>query len=346
MARRSSVVLGVAGAVLVLGAAGVAFVVAPKLTKFPSDTNIKFDYTGTATLLNAKALQSGDMANIFLQDVPITIRRQIKVERATGDTVAVSDDQVIEGDRVTSPNSHNYALDRNTLKTRSSFKNTKVEKTSGCLAIGFPLGPKGDDSYKFYDPSTQKCFKANFKNSSSLGDLDVNNYTVTATGPTKDPKVLANLPPALPKQALAGIASGLPADQRDKLGATLETLPDPVPLTYISDTDIKVAADQVTGFPVDQDLQLKTTMALDVQGTAVPLMPVFDVKAAMTPKSVKRLSDDAASTGKLVRLVDKFLPLGLLIVGLILIGLAAVRERRKTRSNTRAGTPIEGRVTS
>lgn len=338
MARRFSVAIGVAGAVLIVGAAAAEYLLAPELTKFPDDTNIKLDYAGTATLLNAEALQAGDMTQIFLKDVPITIRRQIKVEAATGDTAAVSDAQVIKGEQVTSPIEHTYAVDRSTLQMRSSFEGSKVEKSSGCLAIGFPLAPKANDSYTFYDPSTQECFKADYKNSDTLGDLDVHNYLVTATGPTKDPKVLANVPPALPKQALAGLASTLPKDLQAKLGATLASLPDTVPLTYVSDTSIKVAADQATGFPVSQDLRLKTTMALDVDGATVPIMPVFDVKATMTPETVKRLSDDAASTGRLVRLADTILPLGLLTLGLLLVAVAAVRERRKP--GRRDGTAI------
>ncbi|MEJ7635527.1 porin PorA family protein [Aeromicrobium sp.] len=338
MARRFSVVLGVAGAALIVGAAAVEYVLAPELTKFPDDTNIKLAYARTASLLNAEALQAGDMQEIFLQDVPITIQRRIKVEKATGDTAAVSDDQIIKGEQVTSPIEHTYAVDRSSLQMRSSFNDTKVEKSSGCLAIGFPLAPKANDSYTFYDPSTQKCFKADYKSSDSVRDLEVHNYTVTATGPTKDPKILANLPPVLPKQAVAGIASTLPKDLQEQLGASLDSLPDPVPMTYLSDTYIKVAADQATGFPVGQDLQLKTTMALEVDGTAVPIMPVFDVKASMTPESVKSLSNDAASTGQLIRLVDTILPLGLLILGLLLVAVAVVRERR--RSGHQDGTPI------
>lgn len=185
MARRSSVALGITDSILVLDAAGVGLALAPNLTRFPEDTDMTFDYSGTASLLNAAALQAGDMSQVFLSDAPITIERRIKVEAVTGNSAAVGDTQVLKGKQITVPSKHTYAIGRSSLRMRSTFGDTKVEAASGCLAIGFPLAPKANDSYTFYDPSTQKCFKANYKDSGSVNGRDVYNYTVTATAPSR-----------------------------------------------------------------------------------------------------------------------------------------------------------------
>src|ERR1700730_8702962 len=77
--RRSSIVLSVVGIVLIVLAALVRFVVVPIATELPRSTNLGVTYSGTTTLLNSVALQSGDMKNVIASNGPITVDRRVKV---------------------------------------------------------------------------------------------------------------------------------------------------------------------------------------------------------------------------------------------------------------------------
>src|SRR4051794_19973221 len=96
MRRSSKILIGLA-ALLVVAAALTRFVVLPMGSKLPDDTKASARYSGTATLLNAEALQSGDTAHVVLRDVPISIERQIKVTSTHGDTAVVADDFTLTG---------------------------------------------------------------------------------------------------------------------------------------------------------------------------------------------------------------------------------------------------------
>jgi hypothetical protein len=54
--RRSSIVLGAAGVVLIALALVIEFVVVPIATQLPGSTNLPVTYSGTGTLLNSAAL--------------------------------------------------------------------------------------------------------------------------------------------------------------------------------------------------------------------------------------------------------------------------------------------------
>jgi Porin PorA len=101
--RRSSIVLAGIGVVLIVLGVLVRFVVVPVATKLPGSTNLGVTYSGTATLLNSSALQSGDTNNVIATNVPTTVDRQLKVTSIRGDTAIVSDDLTIHAGSQTLP---------------------------------------------------------------------------------------------------------------------------------------------------------------------------------------------------------------------------------------------------
>src|SRR5258708_17062407 len=112
--RRSSIVLAGIGVVLIVLGVLVRFVVVPVATKLPASTNLSVTYSGTATLLNSSALQSGDTKNVIATNVPTTVDRQLQVTSVHGDTAIVPDDLTIHAGSQTLPSDHTYALDRTT----------------------------------------------------------------------------------------------------------------------------------------------------------------------------------------------------------------------------------------
>jgi len=78
--RRSSIVLAVIGIVLIVLGVLIRLIVVPIATKLPGSTNLGVTYSGTATMLNARALQSGDTKHVIAANVPMTVDRRLKVK--------------------------------------------------------------------------------------------------------------------------------------------------------------------------------------------------------------------------------------------------------------------------
>src|SRR5438445_1304860 len=89
--RRSSIVLST----VVIGLIGlslvVVFVVVPFATTLPGSTDLTVHYSGTASLLNSAALQSGDVGHAIESNVPTTVDRQVKVVSTHGTTAILND---------------------------------------------------------------------------------------------------------------------------------------------------------------------------------------------------------------------------------------------------------------
>lgn len=330
------------GVVLMVAAPIERFAVVPRLTLLPSDTNLKFSYSGTATLLNSEALKTGDTANIILKDLPLTLDREIKVADTDGQTAIVQDNITGHAGPVTLPNNHTYALDRKNLQSVASTSDTAVEPTTGCLAISLPIAPENDsETYSLYDPATQQCFPVKYMNTAARNDRDVYVYESTQTGPLKDPKLLVTLPSALPKATLGMLAPLLPADLQAEVGPSLPSLPDVVPVTYQAVTAVTVAADTQTGLPVDQTLHQQVTAQISAGGQTISLLPVLDLKAAMTKDSVQALTDKAGSTGRALTAMQWIVPIALLIVGLAL-AVSGLWLHRRLSSGPAARTNQKG----
>src|SRR5437762_1196338 len=102
--RRSSIIVGAVGVVLVIGAMLVRFAVVPAVSKLPSNTNLSIQYVGTGTVLNADALKDGDTAHVLASGVPMTLDRHIKVTSTRGNTAVIADDLTLNAGTTTLPN--------------------------------------------------------------------------------------------------------------------------------------------------------------------------------------------------------------------------------------------------
>src|ERR1700758_1137219 len=139
--RRSSIVLAVIGIVLIVLGVLVRFVVVPVATKLPGSTNLSVTYSGTATLLNSSALQSGATKNVIAANVPTTVDRRLKVTGIYGDTAIVSDDLTVHAGSQTLPSDHTYALNRTTLEGVTPPVGVSAEPSVSALSSLFPIGP-------------------------------------------------------------------------------------------------------------------------------------------------------------------------------------------------------------
>ncbi|TQC42552.1 DUF3068 domain-containing protein [Rhodococcus sp. WS4] len=332
--RRSSVVWGVIGLVLIALAALTRFVVTPYMAQLPSDTDVTVTYTGTAILLNADALQAGDVANAVAEDVPVTIDRRVHVLDTKGSTAVVADEATIQAGPAVLPSTHTYAVDRTSLEAVSGPDGAPaVEQASG-LTVAFPVHPAPEDRYAYWDPQSRTSAPITYTGQNTRQGRDVRVYTTTVSGTLKDDATLATLPPALPKNLLASLAPALPAEVMAAVGPLVPTLPDPVPLAYTADTTLTFYVDNTSGVVLDARLQQQVTAGIAANGSTTDVTPVLAVDATVTPESRQAAADTAASISTALTMLGTVTPIVLLLLGLIAVAVAFVRRYPPARSST------------
>ena len=328
--RRSSIVLGAVGVVLIALALVIRFVVVPIATQLPGSTDLPVTYSGTGTLLNSAALQSGDTSHVIASNVPITVDRQVKVTNVHGGTAIVADDLTIHAGNETLPSDHTYALDRTTLEGVAPPEGITVEPSVGALSSAFPIGPAASGVYRFYDSTTRNIVPVGYAGHATREGRAVNVYTISSVGSVKDPGLLKMLPPSLPKKLLASIAALLPASVRAEVTpATLAALPDPVPLSYTGTTHITAYVDEQTGVPIDEAISEQVVVNVAAGARTLSLIPVLALDFHVTPASMQYLANKASTSGELLTVIEVIVPLVLAVIGIVLIVIAILRRRRR-----------------
>ena len=322
------------GVLLIAVAAIIKFVILPGQAQLPDDLDSSRTYEGSVTVLNAAALNSGDLANLFLTDVPVTIDRGVKAVEVDGGEALVEDSQ-----NMTAPDGSTilaattlYTIDRKTMESVPDFSGNGLPDRSG-LVIGWPIGTEQRDYPGWSDDPMQGVTLSYAGEEERAG---INTYKFTASsGPEKivDPSMLANFPPALPQALIAQLAPalGLPAELVAQLGQLLPALPDPVPLSYTYEFEAEYWVDPATGVLIDITKHDKRIVVLesDLLPAAVPLATVYDLNYTPTEASINDALDDASDYGGLLSLFGTTIPLAGLVLGLLALGGGAFMMRRK-----------------
>jgi hypothetical protein len=329
-------------AILLLGLAFIAaalvirFVILPGQAQWPDDVNSTRTYDGTLhVMLNSQALETRDLANLFVSDVPITISRHVTTEDAKGSKAIVrevavmhgSDGQQIQGSDTW------YAIDRKTMNAISQKEasdlgnNDKVTDREG-LVIGFPVGTEARE-YKGWSSDFQKTLEVQYVKEEERGDL--NTFVFESSSPareTSDPEMLAILPPAVPKDLIVSLAEtiDLPAAMRERFAEILPNLPDPAPLKYTYEYATRYWVEPTTGVLVDYDKHEAYKAALELEGMPVPIpiTPVFEQSYQMSAASVEDAVKDARDAKGQLESFGTTIPIVLGVIGLIVIVAGAV----------------------
>jgi len=331
--RRSSIVLAGTAIALVALAAGTRFFVVPQLTQLPANLDTTVRYEGVATMLNSAAIASGDIANALATNVPTTMDRRGYAVSTHGGVAIIADEVTIQAGTTALPKAtHYYAVDRSTLEAAQAIGDQEVEPATG-LAIGFPMTPRADDGYRFYDATTQTTTAVDFTGTGTSHGLAVNEYTFTVAGALKDKGLLAGLPPALPSSLVLSMSSILPPALAQQLEQNAATLPQALPLTYTASTTVDISADQITGIAIEQRVKQQVVANIELAGTVTPLMPVLALEMSLTSASQDDLAKDASSAGTTLLLIQTIAPLVLLGLGVLALTVALLRRRPPASSS-------------
>jgi hypothetical protein len=227
--------------------------------------------------------------------------------------------------------SHVYALDRVTLEAAAPPAGTNAEPHTG-LALGFPLTPQRKD-YQYWDGTTQTATPARYAKTENKGGREAFVFNVHAEGAIKDPKIATMLPDNLPKAIIPMVTANLPGALQQILIPLLQTLPDNLPLTYLSTTDTTFWVDSATGIVLDADQKQVIKASLGGPLSAAPLPAAFDLTINMTDETTKAAADQAKQAEDGLKLIGVYLPIGLAALGVVLLILAIVLGSRKRKGD-------------
>ncbi|MEA2024843.1 MAG: porin PorA family protein [Actinomycetota bacterium] len=309
------------GIVMMVGGLAIKFVVLPSQAKFPSDVDSTRNYEGElAVMLNAEALATGDYANVFLENVPVTIERSVKTLDVGGDDGAVVSDLAVmsspEGPLAKSLSI--YAINRTTMDAIEDFSgDARILPREG-LVIGWPIGSEQAD-YIGWNGDTQQTTVLAYEGEEERGGIDTYRYHAAEEASViVDPELLAQFPPAFPKETLLQLAPvlGMSDEQLAQLAPVLEAMPDPVPLTYTFAYDKTYWVEPTTGVLIDINVMESRAVALAVPGAPAPvaLAEVQHLEYVTAAASVQDAVDDANDGISQLKLFGTYLPI-LLIAG-------------------------------
>ena len=320
---------------ILLLAAGLVMmlVIIPGIAQFPDDVDSTRAYEGElSVMLNADALATMDLANIFLRNVPVTIDRHVQTLEVDGEQALVLDEAVMSGPAGPLQQAEDvYSIDRKSMLHIANFTgDARVTDREG-LVVGFPIGTEAAD-YTGWNGDTLETNTLTFVQEEERAGLNTFMFTA-ASGPDliKDPVLLSQFPAALPKAVIEGLVPvlGLPDEAIAQLGQVLPLLPDPIPLTYLYSYETKYWVEPDTGVLIDYDKLESRSVAINLGDQAVPIAEVMHLEYVQTAASVADAVADADGAQGQLFWLGTVLPYGLIAIGVILALLGIVALGRK-----------------
>ena len=202
------------------------------------------------------------------------------------------------------------------------------------LTVSWPFGAQ-KKNYEGWTPETQTTAPLTYLRSEKKQGITTNVYEAKVA-PTKivDPQILAALPKQLP--AASSSCSPPPATSpRPRPHSWRRSSPAPGrgPMAYTFQDDSTFWVDPDTGLVIDVQRNQQRIAAIALPtGTPVPLIPAVAATYETTPASPKQAADDASNGSNVIRWLGVYIPIILLVLGVVLLALTAFlfwRGRRR-----------------
>lgn len=319
-----------AGLVLII--IGVVFValapiwkwgLGPQLLKIPDTIDTVSYYEGVLTLnIDPNSLQPlpPDMA----VKVPLAITRTdvSAPEKSSGSVAVIKETQLAKGPGGKSfvDVTKYFALDRKTAKNVTSDEADVKNRTGYTILLGFHVDKDG--TYPIWDDDTRTTGDLEF-----IEETTLNGYTskdvpaIVWRGSGKEKAVVPPL--GLPEKVSGAQVKALLANPALPYNDT-----EMYPITYLKSTDATV----ITGIKVGQFLKIpdyKEEYFVDATDAGLGEIKLATLQYHQTPASVKKSTDEGTEAYILVDAVGMYIPLGLLIIGLVILGIGLILYLRK-----------------
>jgi hypothetical protein len=321
--RKLATISMIAGAVVVLVGMVLQFAVIPAQAQVPDDVERPRVYEGdVSVMLNAEALATGDLANVFLRDVPITIDRVVETLEVDGSSALVSDVSVLNGPVGPIQASEDvYAIDRKSMEHIDNFTDDDRVIDREGLVVGFPIGTEQQD-YLGFNGDTLELNTLTYVGTSEVNGLATYEFSA-ASGPDviTDPVLLESFPAALPQALIQGLlpALGLPDEAVAQFAQLLPTLPDPVPLTYTYSYETAYQVEPDSGMLVDYNKVESRVAVISVGDQVIPVTEVMNLTYELSDASIVDAVGEAEDAQSLLFWVGKVLPYTAIAIGAVLL---------------------------
>jgi hypothetical protein len=327
------------GVLFVAAALVVKFAVVPAFAQFPDDVDSTRTYEGTLeVMLNAEALAAGDVAGIFVEDVPIRLSRHVTTEDTDGGKALVREvatTTAADGTPLPLDSEDWYTIDRKTMGHIENFAgHPEVLEARQGLVVGFPIGTE-QRTYSGWSDYYQSVVPLEFVAEEERAGVTTYHFrSQSGPAPIVDPETLAQFPPALPKSEVLALAPVLaPPELQAQLGQLASVLSDPVLFAYLYEYETNYWVDPATGVLIDytKDEAVVAGIQSDaVPGGVVPIGDVLGMTYQHTDDSIADAKEDAEDGGRLLTIFGTIVPASALGFGglLVLWGVYAIIRRK------------------
>ncbi|MFH1148975.1 MAG: porin PorA family protein [Actinomycetota bacterium] len=287
--------------------------IAPMLVKLPDNINSPSVYEGTLTLFvdpNTLSLLPADMA----VKIPLTITRvdtsdkakytsSIGVVEETVDAKGPAGKSFLTGDKF-------FAMDRRTNENVAGH-GSNVDRTGYSVLLPFGTEKK---SYPYWDDDVGKTSDINYvkeetRDGFKSKDVKVFIFEGSGTDPMVEPPF--GLPDKLAGSQIKALVAGMPGVPPLNLNDTEE-----YPITFLKGAEAVIAIEPRTG--TINDVDLKETYSVDTSTLGIPNIKLATLNYKQTPESVAWNIDNNAKNFGLLDLAQLWIPLILLILGIVL----------------------------
>ncbi|RYJ03375.1 MAG: DUF3068 domain-containing protein [Actinomycetales bacterium] len=318
----------ISGLLLVALAALTVFVIAPKLTQLPGDFTSTVTYDGESAQLDPATLQLGE---------PTTIdaTRKVEVTKTDGSTAvihSVSTANLPTGESVTDKT---YAINRTDYQQVKGVDG--VDDQAGGMVFSHVRHPS-KKPFTIYDGTTDAAQKVTFVREETIKGRKAYYFEGESILPVKAEGTLETLQASvgksmdtdgtvLPNDKVASFVSLIPGAKGDALRAAVAAAGPEIPANYISTNTTKIWIDAELGSPVKTGQDQTISLYADFGEKPYPLLDLNNLQLMADDASVARLADTAASNAFKISLVQTYVPIGLAVLGVLLLAAGAFVAR-------------------
>jgi len=322
---KAGIIVLVIGIIILIMAPIFKWVIGPSLVKLPDDINNSSVYEGVMTLYvdpTSMTILPPDMA----VKVPLTITRtdQSQPSKSDGSVAVVKETMkaVGPGGKVQLSYTKYFAMDRK-KSNNVAYKYADRTRSGYFILLPFNVEKK---TYMMWDDDTGKAGPAKFVKVQKMDGDKYKNVDVYVFEAEGSDAMLKPPLPNLPKEITGAEAKKLLGDPNLNLNDDQK-----YPITYVKSTKATIVADQRTGTIVDLPAY-EESYYVDASALGMGKMKIADLKYHQTRANVRSVIDNAAKYYGLLDIAEKWVPLAVLIVGIlvILIGiLLMVRTKQQ-----------------
>ena len=295
----------------------------PSLVKLPDTIDSVSNYDGLLTL-NIDPNSLSPLPPDIKLKIPVSItRKDISApEKSSGDVAVIKETGVgvgPGGKKLTDYTKY-FALDRKTGKNVTSDEANVKNRTDYSLLLGFYVDKDG--TYSLWDDDTRTTGKLQFVKETTVDGFTSKNVpAIVWKGSGKNKMVVPPL--GLPEKVSGAQIKALLGNPALPYNDT-----EMYPITFVK----SVAASVISGVKTGQFLNVldnKEEYFVDATAAGLGEIKIGSLQLRETAFSKKRSTDGGTEAYMLLDAVSTYIPLGLLIIGLIILGIGLALYLRK-----------------